>query len=213
MRILITGANRGIGNALKNAYQSAGHEVLATARDGDDYLKLEATDPKSFKDLSQQVGDAPIDMLICNAGVYLDKGDKIGDGFPPENWAQTFAVNVTGVYLTVETFLPNVKAANGKIIIISSQMASQTLAPGGSYIYRASKAAALSLGRNLSADLKPEGIAVGIYHPGWVITDMGGEEADIEIDVAVTGLVDRFNELSIETTGCFRTYAGDDHPY
>ena len=120
---------------------------------------------------------------------------------------------MTGVYLTVETFLPNVKAAIGKIIIISSQMASQTIAPGGSYIYRASKAAALSLGRNLSADLKSDGIAVGIYHPGWVITDMGGEEADIEIDVSVSGLVERFDELSIETTGCFRTYAGDDHPF
>ena len=120
---------------------------------------------------------------------------------------------MTGVYLTIEALLPNIKAASGKIAIMSSQMASQTLAPGGSYIYRASKAAALSLGRNLSTDLKSEGIAVGIYHPGWVITDMGGEEADIDLQESIEGLIARFDELSMDTTGCFRTYAGEDHPY
>ncbi len=214
MRVLITGANRGIGHALAKSYENAGHDVLRTARNGGgEYLTLEATDPNSFKSLAQQLADTPIDLLICNAGVYLDKGHTIGNGFQPENWAQTFAVNVTGVFLTIEALLPNVKAANGKIAIISSQMASQTTAPGGSYIYRASKAAALNLGRNLSTDLKDEGIAVGIYHPGWVITDMGGEEADIGLDIAVSGLIDRFDELSIETTGCFRTYSGEDHPY
>lgn len=213
MRILITGANRGIGHALKTAYEDAGHEVLGTARSGEGYLKLEATDPKSFDDLRAQIGDTPIDLLICNAGVYLDRGHTIGNGFQPENWAQTFAVNVTGVYLTIEALLPNIKAASGKIAIMSSQMASQTLAPGGSYIYRASKAAALSLGRNLSTDLKSEGVAVGIYHPGWVITDMGGAEADIDLQESIEGLIARFDELSMDTTGCFRTYAGEDHPY
>jgi NAD(P)-dependent dehydrogenase (short-subunit alcohol dehydrogenase family) len=53
-------------------------------------------------------------------------------------------------------------------------MGSSERAPGGSYIYRASKAAATNLGRNLATDLAPRGIAVGIYHPGWVRTDMGG---------------------------------------
>ena len=73
---------------------------------------------------------------------------------------------MTGVFETIRTLLPNVRAANGKIAIISSQMGSNTLATGGNYAYRASKAAALNLGRNLATDLSPEGIAVGIYHPG-----------------------------------------------
>lgn len=213
MRVLITGANRGIGHELANAYRSTGHEVLATARNADGYLKLDVADPASFQALSDEIGDTPIDLLICNAGVYLDKGHSLGNGYAPANWAQTFAVNVTGVFLTVEALISNVKAANGKIAIISSQMASQTKAPGESYIYRASKAASLSLGRNLSADLLPDGIAVGIYHPGWVSTDMGGQEADIGVSEAITGLVQRFDELSLETTGCFRTYSGEDHPY
>ena len=69
---------------------------------------------------------------------------------------------------------------------------------GGSYIYRASKAAALNLGRNLAADLRSDGIAVGIYHPGWVQTDMGGSSADITVDQAAEGLINRFEDLAIE---------------
>ena len=128
-------------------------------------------------------------------------------------WAQTFAANVTGVFLTIQALLPNLRAAGGKVAIISSQMASDTTAPGGSYIYRASKAAALNLGRNLAADLRGEGIAVGIYHPGWVQTDMGGGAADITVDEAASGLCARFAALSLETTGCFETWDGRPHPY
>ncbi|MEX0309922.1 MAG: SDR family NAD(P)-dependent oxidoreductase, partial [Tateyamaria sp.] len=85
-------------------------------------------------------------------------------------------------------------------------------APGGSYIYRASKAAVLNLGRNLAADLAGE-VAVGVYHPGWVQTDMGGASADITVDEAVAGLVDRFAALDHSTTGCFETWDGRAHPY
>ncbi|SMC12627.1 C-factor [Roseovarius aestuarii] len=92
-------------------------------------------------------------------------------------------------------------------------MASHTHAPGGSYIYRASKAAALNLGRNLAIDLASDGIAVGIYHPGWVQTDMGGGAADISVDEAADGLTQRFDALSPKTSGCFQTWDGRDHPY
>jgi len=57
------------------------------------------------------------------------------------------------------------------------------------------------------------GIAVGIYHPGWVKTDMGGDAAAITVEESTAGLIDRFDELSIESTGCFKTYDGQDHPY
>ena len=128
-------------------------------------------------------------------------------------WANGFAANVTGVFQTVQTLLPNLRAAKGKIAIISSQMGSDTRAPGGSYIYRASKAAALNLGRNLATDLQSEGIAVGIYHPGWVQTDMGGSGAAITVDESVAGLSARFADLDIGTTGAFLTYDGQVHPF
>ena len=212
MHILITGANRGIGQALADRYRDRGEAVTGTARDDSAQVRLDVSNPAQQAAMAQQLQGQPIDLLICNAGVYLDKGQGI-DGYPADMWAQSFATNVTGVFLTVQSLLPNLRAAQGKIAIMSSQMASHTRAPGGSYIYRASKAAALNLGRNLATDLKGDGIAVGIYHPGWVQTDMGGSAADIDADQATTGLIDRFDALSLATTGCFETYDGEPHAY
>ncbi len=217
MAILITGANRGIGRALFDRYRDAGEPVIGTAR-GDlpttgDWRELDVADPDSAAALGDGIGETALDLLVCNAGVYLDKHETLAAGFPARMWADTFAVNVTGVFLTIQALLPHLRrAATPRIAIISSQMASQTKAPGGAYIYRASKAAALNLGRNLAADLQSRGIAVGIYHPGWVITDMGGASAAITVDEAAAGLIRRFEELDLAATGCFRTWDGRDHP-
>jgi NAD(P)-dependent dehydrogenase (short-subunit alcohol dehydrogenase family) len=215
MHIVITGASRGIGAALHARYSAAGHRVTATARTpAAGQTALDVTDPAAHARLAQTLKDHPVDLLICNAGIYTDKGQSPETGYAPALWEQTFATNVTGVFLSVQALLPHLaRAATPKIAIISSQMGSDTRAPGGSYIYRASKAAALNLGRNLAADLAPRGIAVGIYHPGWVQTDMGGNSAEITVDQSATGLIDRFTALSLATTGCFETWDGRPHPY
>jgi NAD(P)-dependent dehydrogenase (short-subunit alcohol dehydrogenase family) len=213
MTVVITGANRGIGAGLLAHYRAAGETVAGTARNGDaDLLALDVTDPASVTSLAARL-PAPLDLLICNAGVFRDRGQTLATGYAPELWAESFATNVTGVFLTVQAFLPQILAAKGKIAIISSQMGSDTRAPGGSLIYRASKAAALNLGRNLAAELAPQGVAVGIYHPGWVQTDMGGAAASITVAQSVAGLTRCFSDLSLENTGCFLTYDGSVHPY
>lgn len=214
MHVVITGANRGIGAALAEGYARRGDEVTGTTRDPDATHTLDVTDPASHRAFAARLDGSPVDLLICNAGVYLDKGEKLPDGYPAKMWADSFATNVTGVFLTVQTLLPCLQAAEaGKIAIISSQMASHERAPGGSYIYRASKAAALNLGRNLARDLATLGLAVGIYHPGWVRTDMGGDSADISVDEAASGLMERFDALDLDSTGCFKTWDGKDHPF
>ncbi len=212
MHIVITGANRGIGKTLADQYRAAGQDVIGTSRDGSADIVLDVTDPAHHAAMAEQLQGRPIDLLICNAGVYLDKGHDL-NGYPAEMWAQSFATNVTGVFLTIQSLLPNLRAGRGRIAILSSQMASHTRAPGGSYIYRASKAAVLNLGRNLASDLQADGIAVGIYHPGWVQTDMGGTSAEISVDQAADGLIERFAALSLDTTGCFETWDGRAHPY
>ena len=213
MNILITGASRGIGAGLSAHYKDAGHTVFGTGRSSVAEVTLDVTQPSAHTAMAAQLADLPLDLVVCNAGVFLDRGDALDTGYAADLWAQTFAANVTGVFLTIQALLPNLRlSAAPKIAILSSQMASHTHAPGGSYIYRASKAAVLNLGRNLAADLAGE-IAVGIYHPGWVQTDMGGATAAITVDESVAGLVARFADLSHDSTGCFETWDGRPHPY
>lgn len=218
MTLLVTGAARGIGRALVQAAAARGQGVIGTYRgdrpamEGVEWQALDVTDPASHSALAERLEGRPLSGLICNAGVLLDRHERLEDGYPAPMWADTFAVNVTGVFLAVQALLPNIRASRGKIMILSSQMASSTRAPGGSYIYRASKAAALNLGRNLATDLKGEGIPVGIYHPGWVQSDMGGPGADITEAESARGLMDRLAALTLATTGCFETWDGRAHP-
>lgn len=212
MALVITGASRGIGAGLAEVYRARGDQVIGTTRNGD--WPLDVTDPASHSALAAQLRGQPVSLLVCNAGVYVDKGATLPCGFASDLWAQTFAANVTGVFLTIQSLLPNLTAAsNPRIAILSSKMGSQALAPGGSYIYRASKAAVLNVGRNLAADLRPQGIAVGIYHPGWVQTDMGGADADVTIEASVAGLADRFDALTLETSGVFEDWNGAALPF
>lgn len=216
MNILITGANRGIGAELLNTALDRGHHAIGTTRAADDdrLLTLDVRDPRSFEALAEHLSGTPLDLVVCNAGVYLDKGLPADKLAVPQLWADSFATNVTGVYLTVMAFQANLALSRTpKIAIISSQMGSSERAGGNALIYRASKAAALNLGRNLAVDLAAKDIAVGIYHPGWVRTDMGGSQASIDTEESASGLLERFEALSMETTGCFEMWNGEKIPF
>ena len=221
---LITGANRGIGLELARHYAGSGATVLATARHPEtatelaklaaahptlQILSLDVTDPVSCERLAASLKGRAIDRLIANAGVIGPRGGLADPTNTAKLWADVLAVNVTGVFLTVRSLADNVTAAKGgRIAIISSRMGSSTAAAGSSYLYRASKAAAANLGANFATELKPKGVAVGVYHPGWVKTDMGGAGADIAPAVSAAGLAQRIEHLSLTTTGVFEDYAG-----
>ncbi len=213
MQVLITGASRGIGAGLAQKALILGHHVIGTARnltslnERIDWLQLDVTSPKSVQNFAKSMQTRPLDMLICNAGVYPDKGQAASD-ITAAMFASAFQVNTIGVWDTIQAALPNLRASKGKIAVISSKMGSSARAPGGSYAYRASKAAVTNLACNLAADLKPEGISVGSYHPGWVRTDMGGENADISLEDCTNGLWERFAKLSLDTTGVCEGYDG-----
>ena len=212
MDVLVTGANRGIGAALLDGYESLGIAAMGTSRDGSVGLKLDVSNPDSISELGDFYAGRSLDLLVCNAGVFLDRGRSLEE-LTAEDWSRTLAVNVTGVAETVRVLLPALRrGSESKIAIISSQMASQERAKGGSYVYRASKAAVLNFGRNLAQDLRREGIAVGIYHPGWVSTEMGGPDADLTESESAEGLIARFEALDLRLTGCFETWDGRDHP-
>ena len=215
MRIVITGASRGIGAELARVYAARGDEVIGTSSAGSDTLvPLDlSADAPDFTPLLTRIGDEAVDLLICNAGVYLDKGHALDGGYDAALWATSMAVNVAGPFLTVQALLPALRQSDqARIAVIASAMGSQDRAPGGSYIYRSSKAAAVNVARNLAADLRTDGVAVGAYHPGWVRTDMGGAGADIDVATSADGLSARFDALSVATTGCFESYDGTSIP-
>ncbi|MFN0113544.1 MAG: SDR family NAD(P)-dependent oxidoreductase [Paracoccaceae bacterium] len=218
---LVTGASRGIGLALLAELAARGYDAIGTARTpartparAAGTLSLDLLDPASIARAAETFGLRLLDLLVCNAGVYLDDKRTASPVSPATLWAESFAVNVTGVFLTVEAFLPALRLSQApRIAVISSRMGSTARAPGGSLAYRASKAAAVNLGRNLAADLAREGIALGIYHPGWVRTDMGGKGAEIDAETSARGLADRFAALGPATTGCFESYDGQTIPF
>lgn len=215
-RVLITGANRGVGFELAQQMSAQGDDVVSSVRNGDspgETIALDVTDPASLDALATRMADASLDLLVCNAGAFIGRGGVDDPAYTAEAFANVMAVNVTGVFLTIQSVLPALRRAKGKIAIISSQMASSERSKGGAYIYRASKAAATNLACNLAKDLAPEGIAVGAYHPGWVRTDMGGATADIDAETSAKGLITRFDALSVETTGCFEFYSGEPIPF
>ncbi|MEQ1649376.1 MAG: SDR family oxidoreductase [Hyphomicrobiaceae bacterium] len=220
---LITGANRGIGLELTRVLLGRGAQVIATAREPGvatalnalgagssgrlKVVRLDVADGASFAGFETVIVRRSIDLLIANAGVSGPRGGHDDAGNTAEAWAKIFAVNVTGAFLTLKACVPNV-AQGGKVAILSSIMASSSNVSGASYPYRASKAAVANIGANLAVELKPRGIAVGVYHPGWVKTDMGGPGAAISPEVSAAGLVQRFDHLSMATTGVFEDYAG-----
>jgi NAD(P)-dependent dehydrogenase (short-subunit alcohol dehydrogenase family) len=225
---LITGANRGIGLALTRLAMERGDRVLAAARRPGEapaladlarknanvsVLNIDVTDPEEMAAAAARE-KTPVDLLICNAGQYIARGGIDDPEYTYDAWHTVMMTNVAGIFFTVRAFLPRLlKARTAKIAIVSSIMASSERAPGGAYIYRASKAAATNLARNLAVDLKPQGIAVGAYHPGWVRTDMGGAKAAIDVEESAKGLMQRFDALSLATTGVFEDYRGEAIPF
>lgn len=228
--IFITGANRGIGLELARQAARAGDRVIATARRPGEAIELEKAARTIGPGVIRMVGldvtrpeelaavaageKGAIDLLICNAGQYKARGGIDDPDYTPEAWSEVMMTNVAGIFFTVRALLPNLKLAQRpRVAIISSIMASTARAPGRSYIYRASKAAATNLARNLAVELREHGIAVGAYHPGWVRTDMGGAQAEIDVATSASGLLSRFEKLGLDTTGVFEDYKGDTIPF
>lgn len=215
---LVTGAGRGIGLELATQSHARGRNVIATVRNlskaealppGITVVSLEVTKEDDNAALADHLSGQPISTLICNAGVFPARGGIREASYTELDWFSGLMTNVAGPFFAIRALLPNLRLAQTpKVAIIASAMGSSANAGGGSYIYRASKAAAINLARNLAVELAPQGIAVGVYHPGWVRTEMGTEAAPVHVSNSATGLLERIDALSVETTGVFEDYLG-----
>lgn len=217
--VLITGANRGLGRALVQAFAAAGAEVLAACRtpEGATFaadagriraLPLDMGDPASIEGLAAQLAGQPLDILVNNAGIRGAMGGI--DTLTPADFAEVMAVNALGPLILTRALRPNLMAGRHRTVaMISSSSGSMTegLDDDGDYAYRASKAALNILTLKLGYDF-PD-LTCLLFHPGWVATEMGGPEATIDADTAAAGLAGLILSATPEDSGSFRRWNGE----
>lgn len=214
MRVMITGANRGIGLAMAKQYAQAGHEVMAICRETSEELEaladqvisgVDLVDDAAVTQLTQILGlsltdSDKIDVLINNAGLF--KNETLGE-LDVNAIRDQFEVNAIAPLKVTEALLPFLTSGS-KVANITSRMGSiEDNGSGAYYGYRASKAALNAFTKSLALDLKSKEIAVCVLHPGFVQTRMVGFNGDITPEQAAAGLIDRVEELTLETTGSF----------
>lgn len=229
-KVLITGANRGIGLEFTRQYLKNGWMVMGTCRrpseadelnnlsddlDGDLRIEeLDVTDPElidSVADSFQQESGG-LDLLINNAGIYGE--DSNFKDLTPTDLNQTFDVNCLGPFRLTQALLHALRQKTGNVVFVTSLMGSiEDNRSGGSYPYRVSKAALNMLGKTLAEDLRAEGIFVAILHPGWVKTRMGGPNAKISVEESVSGMREVIDQLDKHRSGEFYAYDGEKRPW
>ena len=218
--VLITGASRGIGRELAEQYSADGWDVIATARDQGDIADLNSLDNVrahrlDVKDAGEvdrflaEIGEEPIDVFINNAGIYGPRQPE------RDGWLDLFEINVIAPTLLAQRLKDRVAASDRKTMaVLTSKMGSiADNGSGGSIPYRSSKAAVNAAWKSLAIDMKDEGIAIVMLHPGWVQTDMGGQNALIDTKTSVSGLRERIAETSLDNSGRFVAYDGEDIPW
>ena len=218
-RIVITGANRGIGLALAAVFAKRGDEVVAACRKTSPELNalkvdvregVEVTDDKSVAKFAASLGDAPIDVLINNAAIH--RNDSLDNLDLSEVTAQLEA-NAIGPLRVTKALLPKLKRGSKVAIITSRSGSIGDNGSGGNYGYRMSKAAVNMAGANLAIELKPKGIAVALLHPGMVRTGMGSAPAAIEPALSAERLAARIDEMTLDTSGAFLHAEGHALPW
>jgi NAD(P)-dependent dehydrogenase (short-subunit alcohol dehydrogenase family) len=218
-RVLVVGANRGIGLALAKLYAGRGHEVIATCRTASPALEnakarivtgIDVTEDASMQKLTSFIGRDMLDIVIVNAGILAR--DAL-DGLDLASVQKQLAVNAVAPLRVVKAILPSLKTGS-KVGLITSRMGSiGDNSSGGSYGYRMSKAALNAAGVSLAHDLQPKGIAVALLHPGFVKTDMTGGSGNVTPDESAEGLAARMAALDLSTTGTFWHMNGEVLPW
>ncbi|BAS54893.1 short-chain dehydrogenase/reductase SDR [Leptolyngbya boryana NIES-2135] len=217
---LVTGANRGIGYEYCRQLQAQGHEVIAVCRTASEELRqlgirveegIELTSESAIAELRSRLGEMTIDVLINNAAIakridlsHLDVASI----------REQFEVNAIAPLRLTHALLPLLKSGS-KIALMTSRMGSiSDNTSGGSYGYRMSKVALSMAGKSLAHDLKPQGIAVAILHPGLVQTRMTNFTVNgITPETSVKGLLQRIEQLSLDNTGTFWHSNGEVLPW
>jgi NAD(P)-dependent dehydrogenase (short-subunit alcohol dehydrogenase family) len=223
MRVVVTGANRGIGLELVRQLLARGDTVEATARKSAGELEalagpklrvhtVDVADDASVAALAKAITE-PVDLVINNAGINRPN-QRLG-ALDFAFTAEIYQTNAIGPLRVVHALLPHVRRGAGKKLVhITSGMGSITdNTSGGSYGYRMSKAALNMMSRSLAVDLRSDGIISFVINPGWVQTELGGASAPTPVDDSVRGILARIDEATLETSGTFVNWKSGTYPW
>tara|TARA_B100000767_G_scaffold123914_1_gene118101 strand:- start:457 stop:1134 length:678 start_codon:yes stop_codon:yes gene_type:complete len=221
---VITGASRGIGSEFVVRLLDKGWRVYAGFRKEmhrldlieDENLivgQLDVTDNDSVERFAQEV-EHHVDLLINNAGVPDGRWRNIKE--IDDQWAlDVININSLGPVRLVRSLYDKMSGENlSTVVMISSLMGSiDDCHSGRSYAYRASKTALNMFTVAMKKEAREDNISFLILHPGWVKTRMGGENAPVEMDTSVDGMMNLIEQHNLEESGRFVQYDGVDLPW
>ncbi|WP_255149033.1 SDR family NAD(P)-dependent oxidoreductase [Halorarius halobius] len=187
---LVTGANRGLGAEIARNLDELGATVYAGTRsmtnevpDGCERVLLDVTQEGDVEDIADGVfGEVGrLDILVNNAGVMDDDADIVAT--PTTELDRTLATNLRGPMVLCKHLVPLlVQQDGGRVVNVSSRMGALHEMGDGSPAYRVSKAGLNALTTYLHAQYNDQGLIANSVCPGWVRTDMGGENADRSVE-------------------------------
>ncbi len=219
---LVTGASRGLGAEFVRQLRERGHTVLAAVRDprtasaasrhGARVVELDVDRPETFDAFARAL-DAPVDVLVNNAGIAADDASIRSLGI--EAFERVFRTNVFGAALLTKALLPCLRRGTRRAVVnVSSMLGSLASTSGGfSYAYCTSKAALDMLTVLMHRELADDGFTVVSLDPGWNRTDMGGAAAPLDPKDTVRSMVALLERLGREDGGRFIGWDGAPRPW
>ena len=224
MKVVVTGANRGIGLEFVKQLLARGDTVVAGARAPGEARELQRLagspasrltvgpldigDAASVRRFSASLGDRPVDVLINNAGV-LGKMQSLEE-LDLDDVMATYRINAVGAVDVTRALLPLLRKSDvRKVLHVSTGMASiSDNTSGGAFAYRMSKAALNIASKSISVNLRGERIISVVCNPGWVQTDMGGAGAKTPVSESVSGMLKVLDGLTLDQSGSFLDFRG-----
>lgn len=218
-KALIIGASRGIGLEFVKQYLAQGWYVHATYRSekdrvvlrdlGANALKLDLLDLNDLAGVAWQLDGEHLDVAVCNAGIYGPRNATFRQLPDPEQFDQVMLTNVLGPMRLVPLVVPLLEATGGTLAFVSSRMGSITDASVGyGLLYRTSKAALNMVAKLAQDEAQATGGRVVTLHPGWVRTDMGGPNAEVDVEHSVQGMRSVIADATSYPGGAFYDYRG-----
>ena len=209
--VLIIGATRGLGLEFARQYVDAGDRVWATARDAagrerlqalgvENVLTVDVADPASISGLAWMLDGEKIDTALYVAGV-MERANALS---PPtrEQFDRVLHTNVLGAMQAIPQVAPLVEAAHGRFAFISSDLGRiGGVESSHTWLYRVSKAA-LNMAVASAQHDYPNATMVAI-NPGWVQTDMGGDQAPLTAPQSVAAMCATLAKLTPAQRGQF----------